>query len=687
MGPALGTRGKITALFGVKGGVGCSVLGSLLARAAAKQGPQKTALVDGIPFPYSLLPSYLGVTSPSRHLGQLQPYQDRLTPQMAQTFFASSPEGAAYVPLRGNDETAVSFDGSFPLIQKLSQWFGQIILDLSGFPHDGVFPFLERAHQAYFVCSADPSSLAALQQWERRLLPFHFQLQNFGIIFNQQEPSRPLPKDASSWVRHFHHACTVPFLGESLSLDLLQARTLPPTLEKVLISLLEKTASATGGLSLAVDVASVPTEKASLGTVSPSPVSLDQVHQLHQKLLEQLRNNGALKEQKNPEIPQRQALEPAAREILDQLIQGMEIQNREIRLKLVNETLNLAFGLGPLEPLLQNDHISEIMVNGPHQIYVEKRGRLEKTEVRFLDDLQLRTVIERILAPIGRRIDESQPYVDGRLPDGSRVNAIIPPLSLNGPVLTIRKFSKRKLTVEDLVQFGSLTQEASEFLGACVRSKKNIVVSGGTGSGKTTLLNVLSNFIPSHERVVTIEDSAELQLSQDHVVRLESRPANLEGKGQVAIRDLVINALRMRPDRIVVGECRGGEALDMLQAMNTGHDGSLTTTHANSPRDALSRLETMCLFTGLDLPLRAIREQIARAIHLVVQQSRLPDGKRSVTQISEIQGMEGDVVITQDVFAYEEGKGLVRRPFAPSFIRDLNAVGYQWPGHAEKLKL
>jgi pilus assembly protein CpaF len=252
--------------------------------------------------------------------------------------------------------------------------------------------------------------------------------------------------------------------------------------------------------------------------------------------------------------------------------------------------------------------------------------------------------------------------------------------------LTIRKFSKRKLGVDDLIQYGSLTRDASDFLGACVRAKKNIVVSGGTGSGKTTLLNILSNFIPSHERIVTIEDSAELQLSQDHVVRLESRPANLEGKGQVAIRDLVINALRMRPDRIVVGECRGGEALDMLQAMNTGHDGSLTTAHANSPRDVLSRLETMCLFTGLDLPLKAIREQIARAVHLVVQQSRLPDGKRSVTQISQIQGMEGDVIITQDVFTYEDGKGLVRRPFAPSFIGDLNAVGYQWPGHSEKVK-
>ncbi|HTA76433.1 MAG TPA: CpaF family protein [bacterium] len=376
----------------------------------------------------------------------------------------------------------------------------------------------------------------------------------------------------------------------------------------------------------------------------------------------------------------RELLEPQAKEILNTLIAEMNVENRETKQYLVAETLNLAFGLGPLEQLLQNNDVSEIMANGPHQIFVEKKGRLELSDVRFIDDQQLRTSIERILAPIGRRLDESQPYVDGRLLDGSRVNAVIPPISLNGPILTIRKFSKNKLTVEDLVRFGSLTPEAADFLGACVKSRKNIVVSGGTGSGKTTLLNILSNFIPSSERIVTIEDSAELQLSQDHVVRLESRPANLEGKGHISIRDLVINALRMRPDRIVVGECRGGEALDMLQAMNTGHDGSMTTAHANTARDVISRLETMCLFAGVELPLKAIREQISRAVEVVVQQTRLPDGKRSVTQISEIQGMEGDVIVLQDIFVYEKEKGLVRQPFTPSFIKSLNAVGYQWPG-------
>ena len=685
MGPTLGARGKMIALFGVKGGIGCSVLCALLARAGAKKDRKKIAVVDAAPFAYSLLPSYLGIPAVSHHLGQLQPYQERLTPKMVESFFSLSPEGAAYIPLRANDETPLPFSEMFPLLQKLGQWFDDVFLDLSGFPVVEYFSIFERSQKVFLISSTDPTSLASIKQWEKRLLPFHFQLQNFNILFNQTDSTRSMPKDAPAWSGRFQYVGHVPFLGESLSLDLLENRSITPNLEKSLAPVLAGILSSDGSL-VSAGIADFPLpgqEKAASGVAAPS---LEQIHQLHQRLLEQLRKTGALKDQKNAEMLQRQVLEPNAREILDQLLQEMDVQGRELRQQLVNETLNLAFGLGPLEPLLQNAEVTEIMVNGPSRIYVEKRGRLEKTDIRFLDDLQLRTVIERILAPIGRRIDESQPYVDGRLLDGSRVNAVIPPLSLNGPVLTIRKFSKRKLGVEDLVQFGSLTREAADFLGACVRAKKNIVVSGGTGSGKTTLLNILSNFIPAHERIVTIEDSAELQLSQDHVVRLESRPANLEGKGQVAIRDLVINALRMRPDRIVVGECRGGEALDMLQAMNTGHDGSLTTAHANTPRDVLSRLETMCLFTGLDLPLKAIREQIARAVHLVVQQSRLPDGKRSVTHVSQIQGMEGDVIITQDVFIYEEGQGLVRRPFAPSFIGDLNAVGYQWPGHSEKVK-
>ncbi len=324
------------------------------------------------------------------------------------------------------------------------------------------------------------------------------------------------------------------------------------------------------------------------------------------------------------------------------------------RLRLFEAISAEILGFGPIEPLLKEPTISEIMINGPKQVYVERAGKLELADVEFNDDEHVMRVIDRIVSPLGRRIDESSPTVDARLPDGSRVNAVIPPIALNGPTVTIRKFSKDPFTVEDLIRFGTFTAEMATFLKACVEARLNIVVSGGTGSGKTTMLNVLSSFIPDDERIVTIENAAELQLRQDHVVRLESRPPNIEGKGEVTIRDLVINSLRMRPERIVVGECRGGEALDMLQAMNTGHDGSMTTAHANSPRDTLSRLETMCLMAGMDLPVRAIREQIASAVDLIVQQDRLKDGTRKITNVTEVQGMEGDVIVLQDIFTFQQ---------------------------------
>lgn len=340
------------------------------------------------------------------------------------------------------------------------------------------------------------------------------------------------------------------------------------------------------------------------------------------------------------------------REILSQLTVPLppELPLAVLEKELIQE----AIGLGPLEYLLERDDITEIMVNGPDQVYVERGGVLYRTDTAFADNNQVLAAIERIVSPLGRRIDESSPMVDARLPDGSRVNAIIPPLSLTGPTVTIRKFSKKPFTAADLIRFGSVSPDIIRFLAVCVAVRKNILISGGTGSGKTTLLNVLSSFLPNRERIVTIEDAAELQLHQEHLVRLESRPPNVEGKGAVTIRDLVRNALRMRPDRIVVGECRGGEALDMLQAMNTGHDGSLTTIHANSPRDALSRLETLVLMAGFDLPLRAIREQIASAIHIVVQISRERDGSRKIVNVSEITKMEGDVITMQDLFVFRQ---------------------------------
>ncbi len=330
------------------------------------------------------------------------------------------------------------------------------------------------------------------------------------------------------------------------------------------------------------------------------------------------------------------------------------MMTRVDRQRLLDLMINDFLGLGPIESLISDPEITEVMINGPNQVFIEHNGKIQLSDVKFESEEQLRRVIDRIVSTIGRRVDESSPMVDARLKDGSRVNVIIPPLSMAGPTMTIRKFSKKPYTVDNLIEFGTLTPAMASFLRACVRARLNILVSGGTGSGKTTSLNVLSSFIPEEERIVTVEDAAELQLNQEHVVTLESRPSTVEGRGRIAIRDLVVNCLRMRPDRIVVGECRGGEALDMLQAMNTGHDGSLTTIHANSARDSLNRLETLVLMAGTELPSRAIREQISSAINVIIQQSRLRDGKRKITSVAEVLGMQDDSVKVQEIFTYRQ---------------------------------
>jgi len=354
----------------------------------------------------------------------------------------------------------------------------------------------------------------------------------------------------------------------------------------------------------------------------------------------------------------REGLEEKAREkiraIIDEVVANGRLPDGIDPVRLEDDIFNEAMRLGPLEDLLSDDSVNEIMVNGPDRVYVERHGKLQLSDCQFSDDASVLAVIERIIAPLGRRCDESQPYVDARLKDGSRVNAIIPPLALSGPTITIRKFAKKALTPEDFIRFGTWTKEAAEFMRLCVILRKNVIVAGGTGSGKTTLLNLLSGYIPHTERIVTVEDAAELRLQQPHVVRLEARPPNIEGKGAVTIRDLVKNCLRMRPDRIIVGECRSGEALDMLQAMNTGHDGSLTTVHANSPRDVISRLETMVMMSGMELPSRAIREQIASAVDVIIHESRLADGSRKVTAITEVTGLEGNQIVMQDIFAFRQ---------------------------------
>lgn len=406
--------------------------------------------------------------------------------------------------------------------------------------------------------------------------------------------------------------------------------------------------------------------------------------ELHKKIISELKDIPSGDRENNEFMTLR--IEQLANEMLS----GEEQKHipRLDRMRIATELVDEIIGYGPITSLLNDQDITEVMVNGPDQVYVEKNGRLNLTDVFFRDDHHVLNIIERIVAPIGRRIDESMPMVDARLPDGSRVNAIIPPLSLTGPIITIRKFFRDPLTIEDLTRLGTLTPQMAQFLEACVKAKLNIVVSGGTGSGKTTTLNVLSSFIPNNERIITIEDAAELQLRQQHVITLESRPPNIEDRGAITIRDLVRNSLRMRPDRIVVGEVRSGEALDMLQAMNTGHDGSLTTGHANSPRDMLARLETMVLMAGMDLPVRAIREQISSAVDLIIQQNRLRDGSRRLTHITEVQGMEGDVIVLQDLYTFRqlgvEPDGTLRGRFQssgirPKFVDKLEASGCKLP--------
>lgn len=457
------------------------------------------------------------------------------------------------------------------------------------------------------------------------------------------------------------------------------------------MSLLKRISKTQTGGNDAPKTGSAPAKpKPTTRTVRPAPSTSprsDQFKDLKERIQEKLLSelDPSMDTNKNADEVRR-----TIKDLFDQIL-GQEniILSRTERSKLYDQIVADILGFGPLEILLADEEVSEIMVNGPEKVFVERKGKLTLSSITFENNEHVMKVIDRIVSPLGRRVDESSPLVDARLPDGSRVNAIIPPLALNGPTLTIRKFEKDPLSIKDLIRFGSVSEEIAEFLEACVVARANIVVSGGTGSGKTTLLNVLSSFIPDDERIITVENAAELQLQQIHVVTLESRPPNIEGKGEVKIQDLVINTLRMRPDRIVVGECRGGETLDMLQAMNTGHDGSLTTAHANSPRDMLSRLETMCLMAGMDLPAKAIREQIASAVDMIVQQARLRDGSRRVTYCTEVQGMEGDVVVLADIFSFEQqgienGKIIGRlKPtgLRPKFYERIEEAGISLPAN------
>ncbi len=650
------------------------------------------------------------------------PYAEKLGSNQLRQYISAHPAGLGVMPLAPDPQAAAAIDPEAigRILELLKPICDYILVDCGVDIHDATVKVFEQASGIFLLTSPDLLVLNHTKRFVDRLQRLHFPKELIKVILNRYDPQVGPPLDLITQKLARSVLVTLPeddqlcrnaaFTGKPFVLDQPRAvlsRTYGEFTRKLVetqtLEKLGKVKRAQGvsglegrGGGLLVGGSDVSKElkdyqKARGSKAAKGAAQIDQRTAIkmlvHKRLVETVDLKKLDKDlgDDDREAALRDRVIEAITRILDEV--GTSITDRSDRQRIVKEIADEALGLGPLEDFLADDRVTEVMVNRRDQVFVEMDGKLTLTDASFTDDAQLLGVIERIVAPIGRRIDEKSPMVDARLKDGSRVNAIIPPLALDGPCVTIRKFSREPLTVKDMVGFNSFTAEMADFLRACVEAHLNILISGGTGSGKTTLLNVLSSFIPLTERIVTVEDSAELQLKQPHVVRLETRPANIEDEGAVTIRDLVRNSLRMRPDRIVVGECRGSEALDMLQAMNTGHDGSLTTIHSNSPRDCLARLETLVMFAGLKLPSKAIREQVTSAIDVIIQQTRLADGSRKITGIAEVTGMEGPTITLQDIFVFKqtglaEGKvqgRFVTTGFVPKFIHDLEARGIQLP--------
>jgi len=697
----------VISVCSAKGGAGKTLLAVNLAISLLRESRARVALVEATyPVPGDV-PLYLGLERP-KAVTDILPLLERLQPALLRGFLTHHSSGIAVIPAAADSLVAKQLvpEKLERFVGLVAQAYDFLVIDVGGGIHEAAVDFFDQSDLISLVMTPEVSSLTQTKRAVDYLQSFHFPRDMMRLVLNRYSNKIPFPPDT---------------IEQSIGLPI--ALYLADEPELVATSLGNATpfvvASPRHAASKALDaftqhiVAEAGAGRMSFGgrarqlrggaprapsgkvaaVAAATPVTGDPIRDIkirvHRRLIDEIDFKKAdLELSKDPAkaVELRAKTEVKVVSLLDD--EAKSISNRDQRKQLIKEILDEALGLGPLEDLLRDPEVTEIMVNGIDRVYVERKGKITLTKLAFLTNEQLRGIIERIVTPLGRRIDEKSPMVDARLSDGSRVNAIIPPLSLNGPCVTIRKFSKTPLKVEDLVRFGSFTPQMGQLFQAAVSARQNIIISGGTGSGKTTLLNLLSSYIPRDERIVTIEDSAELQLPQDHVVRLESRPPNIEGEGAVTIRDLVRNSLRMRPDRIVIGECRAGEALDMLQAMNTGHDGSLTTVHANTPRDALARLETMSLMAGLDLPSKAIRDQISSAVHLIVQQTRLVDGGRKVTYISEVTGMEGNVFTMSDIFLFKqtgispEGRVLgqfVPTGVVPKFVENLQRRGIQVP--------
>jgi pilus assembly protein CpaF len=710
----------VIAVVGGKGGVGKSTFAANYAIATAIDTKGKVLLIDLDPKACGDLAMLLGI-KPKRTILELGATEGKFDPAQLANYVQSHPSGVHYLPGVMDPDQLVNLEPKHigRALQLVQSNYNFIIIDLGSDLESWGIKVLENTTMIYVLTLPEILVLHHTKRTIERIQTLMFPSEMIKLVVNrfsatkginpqmiQNNLKKPilgiLPEDEPTTVTAMAKA--QPFIVAAPRTEITKSyfmlvRTVQQQqlLEK--LAQLKKPSDALSKFQAARSGGKAGTEQK-----APSMIVFDRTtmkdekpsdewsglkQRIHKQLIETMDLKKVDTEVGND--PKKKAvLREKTKTVVVELLDKEEhsFKSREEIQRIVKEILDEALELGPIQDLLADDSVSEIMVNRKDQIYVERKGKLVLSAVNFSGTAQVLACIERIVTPLGRRIDEKQPYVDARLPDGSRVHAIIPPLAVQGPMLTIRKFAKNRLVAADLVKFGSMTDEMADFLRACIEARLNVVISGGTGSGKTTLLNVMGSFIPASERIITVEDAAELQLPQEHWGRLETRPANIEGKGEVTIRDLVKNCLRMRPDRIIVGECRAGEALDMLQAMNTGHDGSMTTVHSNSPRDAIARMETLVMMAGMDLPAKAIREQIASAVNLVVQQSRLSDGSRKVTAITEIVGMQGDVVTMQDIFVFKKqgmdknrkviGK-FVATGFIPKFIDELDQQGIKIP--------